>query len=142
MNYITIDDCHAIIQERLLAESIADLTALPDARLDMLENKAIAFAKSYIAGRYDVSEAFSTAIIRNEVLVHVIASLVVFWAVRRNAARKVPEDFVELYNGAIKILDKIESGKQILEGFTPITAPDGTTSSLIWGNNTKDNYFV
>jgi phage gp36-like protein len=143
MIYISTDDCVSIIQDRLLTESIADIATPADGtKLDLLEKNAIDTVISYISGRYDCSEAFSTDIQRDGIIVRVIAQLVVYWAVRRNAARKVPEDFPDIYKEAIRTLENIQAGKQLLSALTPITADDGSTSSLIFGNNTNDNYFI
>lgn len=138
MKYIQKADLVEIIQERLLDDSLQ----LDAAILDGLEAKAIAFATSYIGGTYDAAKIFGDPVMRHPLLVQALAMIVTYRAVRRNAARKVPDDFTDLYKEAVKILTNIQSGAQSLDGLPAITAPDGTTGSLMYGNSTKDNFFI
>lgn len=128
-----------MVQGRLLDESVAEA---PEDLLNGLEKKAIEFAISYIAGRYNTDLIFGDPIMRNALLVQAIAMIVVYRAVRRNAARKVPDDFPDIYTEAIKILSNIQTGAQALPGFPEITGDSGTTGSLMYGSNTNKDYFI
>ena len=145
MRYINKDDIVAIIHERLINESVAMDTAIPLVDNDIIidiESKAIDLVISYISRRYNHVEIFSDTPIRNGVLVQLISSIVVYRAVKRNAARKVPDDYVELYKEAIKTLEKIQAGAMDLIGCPLLINFDGSPVSPLWGNSTNDNNFV
>jgi len=143
MKYINQDDLVSCVQEILLNSSIAGVDGISDtAILDKIEAKTISLVISYIGGRYDTSQIFADTPIRNNVLVDIISQIVVYRAVRRNAARKVPEDLIENYKDALKQLEKIQSGSQYLENLPVITATDGTTASLVFGSNRNSDYFI
>ncbi|WP_165025617.1 phage protein Gp36 family protein [Dysgonomonas sp. ZJ279] len=138
MRYLEKEDIVEVIQERLLDESLQ----LDDNILTGLEEKAIAFATSYISGRYKTSEIFGDPILRHAVLVQAIAMIVVYRAVRRNAARKVPDDYTDIYKEAKEILKNIQSGAQTLDGLPEITSDSGSTAKLMYGNTTNDDFFI
>jgi phage gp36-like protein len=145
MRYINRDDIVSVIQERLMYESVALVTdkELEDNEvLADIEGKVIDLAISYIARRYNHVDIFADTPIRNGVLVHIIASITVYRAVRRNAARKVPEDLAELYSDAIKSLEKIQKGSMDLIDCPLLTKDDGTPISPVYGNNTKNDFFI
>lgn len=143
MKYINKDDLLTYIQEVLLNSSIYGSDGKPDDTiLNDIEEPVIDLVKSYISGRYKVAEIFDGTPIRNGVLVQLISMIVVYRVIRRNAARKVPDDYITLYNDSIKALEKIQTGTMTLDNCPLITAADGTTSSLVYGNNTKDEFFI
>jgi len=146
MKYLEKEDLIAVIQERLMGQSLAtsaDINLDDNTILDNIEGKAIDFAISYISGKYDTEVIFNEATpIRNGVLVQAIACIVVYRSVRRNAARKVPEDYIQLYSDAKKDLEKIQSGAMNLINCPKLTNEDGTSTSPVYGNNTNDNYFI
>ncbi len=139
MKYITKEDLIEIIQGRLLDESVSEL---PNELLDGLEIKAIDFVISYISGRYNTDKIFGDPVMRSGLLVQAIAMIVVYRAVRRNAARKVPDDFADTYTEAIRILSNIQTGSQSLAGMPEITGDSGTTSSLMCGNTTNKDFYI
>jgi hypothetical protein len=61
---------------------------------------------------------------------------------RRNAARKVPADYKDIYEEAISVLTRIQSGIQTLPGMPEVTGDDGSTARLMYGNTTNDNLFI
>ncbi|MDR1456430.1 MAG: DUF1320 domain-containing protein [Tannerella sp.] len=139
MRYITREDLIETIQGRLIDESVSEA---PEEILDGLESKAIDFAISYISGRYNTEVIFGDPILRSGLLVQAIAMIVVYRAVRRNAARKVPDDFPDIYSEAIKILSNIQTGAQSLPGLPEITGETGTPGSLMYGNTTNKDFFI
>jgi len=139
MRYITREDLIEVIQDRLLEESVS---GFPDDLLDGLESKAIDFAISYISGRYNTEKIFGEPVKRCGLLVQAIAMIVVYRAVRRNAARKVPDDFSDIYTEAIQILNNIQKGSQSLPGMPEITGDSGTSGSLMYGNTTNRDFFI
>lgn len=138
MRYIAKEDLVEVIQERLLDDSLQ----LDDSILDGLEEKAIAFAGSYISGTYKADIIFGEPVIRHHLLVQAIAMIVVYRAVRRNAARKVPEDYTDTYKEAVKILSNIQSRAQALDGLPEVTAENGSSGALMYGNTTNPNFFI
>lgn len=138
MRYLQKDDLIEVIQERLLDDSLQ----LDETILDGLEEKAISFAISYISGSYKTDEIFGNPVKRHPLLVQAIAMIVVYRAVRRNAARKVPEDYTDIYKEAVKILSNIQSRAQSLDGFPEVTAEDGSSATLMYGNTTNSNFFI
>ncbi len=139
MRYITREDLIEVIQGRLLDESVSEL---PDELLDGLESKAIDFAISYISGRYDTEKIFGEPVIRAGLLIQAIAMIVAYRAVRRNAARKVPDDFTDVYTEAVSILNNIQKGSQSLPDMPEITGDSGTSGSLMYGNTTNKDYYI
>lgn len=144
MKYLNKEDLISVIQERLLDESVINKDN-DDATLNDIESKAIDFAISYISGRYDTDKIFATPPLRNGVLVQAIAQIVVYRSVRRNAARKVPSDFKDLYDEAVTMLNNIQRGSTQLKGLPTPTNNQGDSASqakLMYGNNTNTNYFI
>lgn len=139
MKYLDREDLIAVVQEHFLDDS----TQFDDNIVDNLEEKAIAFVVSYTVGRYKTDLIFGDSAIKHPILIFVIARLVVYWTLRRNAARKVPEDYSDIYDEAIKILENIQNGIQKLPGLPADTADDGTSSAkLMYGNTTNPNFFI
>lgn len=145
MKYINKEDLISIIQERLMGESAAMPAPAEidnNAIIDDIEEKAIDLAISYIAGKYNHEQIFAAAPIRNGVLVQIIASIVVYRTVRRNAARKVPEDYIQLYNDAIRNLERIQSGAMKLVNCPVLTNEDGSPVSPLWGNTVNNDFYI
>lgn len=139
MKYINKDDLTACIQARLLDECVQGDEAL----LDRLESDAIGLAAGYIAGRYDTAAVFwGDPPLRHGVLVQVVGMIVTYRLVRRNAARKVPEDYSGMYDEALQLLGRVQGGSLVLEGLPQVTAPDGSTAPLMCGNNVNKDYFI
>lgn len=148
MKYINKDDLISVIQERLMTETVALSPEAPlndNTILNDIEEKAIDLVVSYISGKYDHTRIFPEdpeTPIRNGILVQIIASIVVYRSVRRNAARKVPEDHMQLYSDALKQLEKIQSGSMKLVNCPLLSNDDGSPVSPVYGNNTNDNFFI
>jgi phage gp36-like protein len=146
MKYVNKEDLISIIQERLMGESVALAAGInldDNTILDDIEEKAIDLAIAYISGTYDFELIFNGVTpIRNGVLVQAIASIVVYRAVRRNASRKVPEDYIQLYNDAKKDLERIQTGALNLVNCPKLTTDEGTSTNPLYGNNTNDNFFI
>lgn len=138
MQYINKYDLTVCIQNNLLEDN----TQANDTILDNIETETIALAAGYLAGRYDTTRMFATPPVRNGVLVQIISAITVYRVVRRNAARKVPEDYHNLYTDAIRLLERIQAGSLALEGCPAITAPDGSTGKLMYGNTTNPDFFI
>ncbi len=141
MKYITKEDIEDVIQDRLFAESVVN-AAGDESIMNNIESKTIDFVISYISTKYDTAKIFATPPIRNSIIIQIIAQIVAYRAVRRNAARKVPEDYIEVYRDAVKTLERIQSGAMKLENVPVKTSEQGNTSSLMYGNNRNADYFI
>ena len=137
MIYITQDDLTGMIQNQMLVSSIENSTTM----LDGIEALVIDEVKAYLTNSYKVDDIFKTgALIRNGLLVRIMSMLIVYRAVRRNAARKVPDDIADMETEAYKLLSDIAAGKLTLTGCPPITNEDGT-AKVLYGNSRKaENY--
>lgn len=141
MKYITREDIEDVIQDRLFAESVVNVANNQDIMIS-IESKAIDLVISYISTKYDTSKIFGDIPIRNGILIQILSQIVAYRAVRRNSARKVPEDYVEVYKDAIKMLERIQSGAIRLENVPAKTSEQGNTSKLMYGNNRNSDYFI
>ena len=141
MKYIQDSDLTSVIQKRFLDDSTANIAG-DNSILDNLELKAIDYVISYISGRYKTDIIFDEASpLRTGVLLQIIAQIVVYRAVKRNAARKVPEDYVTLMSDSTKQLERIQSGAMALPGLPLVTSSDGTRP-LMYGNNKNLDFFI
>lgn len=137
MKYITQQDVYAVIQEPMIQSSIEKQEDI----LDTLEAGSIDEVCSYIGGRYRCDEIFGEPPMVNGMLRRIITCMVVYRAVRRNAARKVPEDYAEMYAWAYDVLARIRDGQMPLNGLPEVTNPDTGKPLTFWGSNRKDEYF-
>ena len=141
MRYITREDLIDVIQERQLDDSVQ----LDGAIIDNIEEKAIAFVISYISGRYITDQIFNEDTpLRHPILTQVISMIVTYRIIRRNAARKVPDDYKQVYDEAITILENIQDGSQKLKPLpeVPTTDDNGNPVNLMWGNTTNKDFFI
>lgn len=110
--------------------------------LTHLEAQNIAIIKSKLKGRYDTNAVFAaTGEQRHWLIVRILTKLVVYDYIRRNAARKVPDDYVAEWKWAMKTLDQIKSGAEKPDGLPVHTGADGSVGPIMHSNTTdKDNY--
>jgi len=141
MAYIFFEstDFEPHIQSRLLdANSAGNLAAI----MEPLEEQNIAFIGAKLGGRYNMTAVFNeVSPDRNQVILKILIIICLYELIRRNAARKVPSDFREDYNWAMKELDKLQSG-QSYAGLPPAIDENGDVDlKPIYGNNSNsDNY--
>lgn len=140
MNYLTQDDLKTHSFERFINESSKDFAQ----SISNVENENIGIIKSYLAALYDTETIFdNTQPIRNPVLVRILSKLVLYDIIRRNAARKVPDDYVEAYKAAMETLEKIAYGKLVLADLPPAVDDDGNTKKYLnFGNNSNENFYI
>lgn len=126
--------------ERFIDESSQDQATI----LDTVELENIMLIKTYLGSRYDVMAIFDTTDpIPNELLKRLLAKMVLYDIIRRNAARKVPSDYKEDYENALKTLKDIAQGKLPLDGLPVAVNPNGDPiSHSMWGNNTNEKYYI
>lgn len=138
MKYINIDDIMSAIQENMILASIEKQLDI----LDMLESQVIDEVKSYIGGRFDVEKIFADAQLKNGMLVRIIICITVYRAVRRNAARKVPENYEEMNTWAYDALTRIRDGIMPLPGLPEVIDSETDELSLYWVDKRKNEYYL
>lgn len=138
MVYITEQDIISNIQETMLQSSIEKN---PDI-LDTLESQVIDEVKSYIGARYDTSKVFGTPVVANGMLSRIIVCLVTYRAIRRNAARKVPDDYTEMKDWAYEVLENIRDGIMPLPDVPQAVDPETGEKLSLFGSNRKPEYFL
>ncbi len=63
--------------------------------------------------------------------------------IRRNAARKVPTDYVKEWEWAMKMLEKIKAGKEVPDGLPTLNDEDGKKIGRVTsGNNRNDDFYI
>ena len=138
MIYIKQEDIKANIQETMLQASIEKDSGI----LDTLEAQTIDEVKSYIGARYDTYKIFGNPPIINGMLVRIIVSLVTYRAIRRNAARKVPDDYTEMRDWAYGVLENIRDGIMPLPDIPQAVDPETGEKLSLFGSNRKPEYFL
>lgn len=138
MVYISKEDITANIQETMLQTSIDKDSNI----LDTLERQVIDEVKSYIGTRYDTSKIFGFPAVINGMLSRIIVCLVTYRAIRRNAARKVPDDYVEMKDWAYEVLGNIRDGIMPLPDVPLATDPETGEKLSLFGSNRKPEYFL
>lgn len=142
MNYLNEND----INSRLL-HSLSKERDHEDREqiLSDIEQQNIALLKSKLKGRYDTDAIFSaSAANRHWLIIKILTLLVVYDYVRRNAARKVPDDYRKDWEWAMKYVEKLKSGHETAEGLPPAKSPGQTANgkSPIYGNNTNNDLMI
>lgn len=140
MIYIDKDYLISHAQERFIDESSQN----DDTILNKIELAQIAVIKTYLGTRYNVNTIFDEdSPIENEVLKEILAKLVLYKLIRRNAARKVPNDYKEQYDEAMKTLKEIATGIIRLDGVPSAVDASGTiVSNSISGNLSNPNFYI
>jgi phage gp36-like protein len=140
MIYINKDFLTNYMHERLINESCQKDTSI----LDDLELTQISIIQNYIGTRYNIALIFApTNPLENAVIKEIVAKLLLYALVRRNAARKVPEDYKEQYTEAMKTLKDIATGVIVLSNLPPaVTATGAIVSNSISGNLSNKNFYI
>lgn len=140
MNYLLKEDLITHAFERLIDESSKDF----EDSLKNIESENIGIIKSYLGAHYDVDAIFDEEEpIRNPLLVRILSKMVLYDVIRRNAARKVPSDYVEEYEKAMETLEKIAFGKLTIKELPPAIDDDGKIiSNTLFGNNRNKNFYI
>ena len=133
LSFLNDDDLKTGMFNSILQDSINDFAAAGE----NIEKNNIALIKSKIATRYDTDAIFAaTGSNRNRNIVKVLTILVLYDLIRRNAARKVPDDFREDWNWAMKWLNDVRDGKESPQDLPVIDTTTGTSlSTVLYGNN-------
>lgn len=140
MIYINKDYLISQAQERFIDESSENDSEI----IDLIELSQIAIIKTYIGTRYNVTLLFDeTNPVENEVLKEILVKLVLYKLIRRNATRKVPTDYKEQYDEAMKTLKEIAIGIIKLDGVPSAVDTSGAVvSNSISGNLSNKNFYI
>lgn len=140
MRYITIEDIATLIHNQLVMQSVENDKTL----MDSIEDLVISEVCAYLTGRYDTDRIFADPPVRTGLLVRVISCITVCRAVRRNAARKVPDTFYEYEDWAIDMLERLRDGKMQLPPDVPVVKnEDGSDASpMIYGHSRNGGWFL
>ena len=137
MRYLKKDNLIALAYERFIDESTGDFQDT----IDLIELQNIEIIKGYIGSLYDVELIFhETEPIHHGMIIRILSQLVMYDIIRRNAARKVPEDYKEQYEKAMALLEKIAFGK-----FEIKDLPKPSTEERdheLWGNISNPNFYI
>ncbi len=138
--FLTSADLQSHIIDQFLSErSQEPLTEI----LESLEVQNIALIKTKLKGRYDIDAIFAAAgAERHYLIIKILVKLVLYDFIRRNAARKVPTDYVTEWEWAMKLLEQIKAGKETPDGLPIFVNEDGTTGRIIYGNNKNTDFYI
>lgn len=138
--FLAAADFEPHIQSKLLtANSESPIATI----MEPIEKQNIAFIRSKLSGRYDMDPVFIEAgDDRNQVILKILLRMCLYDFIRRNAARKVPDDYREDYNWAIKELEKLQGGYSYagLPGY--VDGDGGAILKPIWANTTNDDNYI
>jgi len=137
--FLAAEDFEPHIQSKLLTANSENPIATI---MEPIEKQNIAFIRSKLSGRYDMDPVFiETGDDRNQVILKILLRMCLYDFIRRNAARKVPDDYREDYNWAIKELEKLQGGFSYAD-LPPYKDGEGEEiAKPIWANTTNnDNY--
>lgn len=152
MIYLTDNDLTADSYQRFITESSGDGQTQQNV-VDDCEERAISVATTYLSNRYDTETIFgqpastdppAPAIppIRNELVAEIITKITLYKLFRRNAARKVSTDIKEDYDWAMAMLEKIQTGRTILN-LPPALDESGKPKSYsVWGNISNRDFYI
>ena len=79
---------------------------------------------------------------RHYLIIKILVKLVLYDFIRRNASRKVPDDFVKDWEWANKLLESIKAGTEIPDGLPAFVNADGSTGRIISGNNKNEDFYI
>ena len=135
----------ADLQSHIIDQFLTERNAEPQtAILEDLELQNIAIIKTKLKGRFDVDAIFNaTGSERHYLIIRILVKLVLYDFIRRNAARKVPTDYVKEWEWAMATLEKIKAGKEVPDGLPVPSDENGeTVNRVIYGNNKNTDYYL
>lgn len=139
MQFLTLDDIKTLMFSVFITESQNEFGDV----LDKIEEKKIAIVRSKIGVRYDCDVIFAkTGNERSKLIIDALAHLVVYDLVRRNSARKVPEDFRLDWEYWNKWMDAVRDGREAPPELPAIDLSTGNNISTVYfGNNSNRDFY-
>lgn len=105
-----------------------------------IEKQAIALVKSKLRRRYDVAIIFSDAPYEGrDLILWAVSGIVAYRLIRRNAARKVPSDFVKEYDEIKEWLNSVRDDNENPD-LPVIDSPE--LKEALWGNSTNEDLYL
>lgn len=93
--------------------------------------------------RYDVDEVFNPSDpIRDEFLASIMAVITCYKILTRNKARKINTDLKDRYKWALEQLEKIQTGKVLLNLPPKLDEAGESTVPTLYGNNTNTDFYI
>ena len=141
LQFLTTSDLNSQIFNQFLTERSDEDN---DAILESIEAQNIELIRSKLKGRYDVDAIFeATGTDRHYLIIMLLIKLTLYQFIRRNAARKVPEDYVKEWEWAMKMLEAIKAGKEVPDGLPlPVDENGDQVGRIIWSNTKNDDYYI
>jgi phage gp36-like protein len=139
MAFITKTD----LDQDIYSEILSGVTRANDAKIINACNEAQAEINGYVCARYDSTDLFSkTGDNRNKTILAIARTIVIYKL--HKVCNTMPELIRLEYEDTMKLLDKIQSGRFILEGSKLAGQTENeipTTQISRAGNNKRENYF-
>ena len=135
----------ADLQSQIIEQFLTERSAEPQTTiLEALELQNIAIIKTKLKGRFDIDAIFEAKNAdRHYLIIRILIKLVLYDFIRRNAARKVPADYVKEWEWAMKLLEKIKAGKEVPDGLPLLKDTEGkVVPRVIYGNNRNKNFYI
>ncbi|MEH6406662.1 MAG: phage protein Gp36 family protein [Leeuwenhoekiella sp.] len=106
----------------------------------IIEKQAIAYVKSKLRKRYDIDTIFSPAVYEGrDLITWAISGIVAYRLIRRNAARKVPSDFVKDYDEVKEWLNAVRDGNDNPD--LPVLE-EVQEKQVLWGNSKNEDLYL
>lgn len=139
MSFITKTD----LDQDIYNEILSGITRANDTKVSTACAEAQAEINGYLCARYDSTDLFSkTAEARNKTILAIARTIVIYKL--HKVCNSMPELIRIEYEDTIKLLDKIQSGKFILEGAKLVgqTETEIPTTQISRSGNTKRNNYM
>lgn len=126
------------LQSQMFEAYIDDDNAEDIDALERIEGQTIASFKTKLRQRYDVDLVFSqVAAARDQEVVKHLAAIVCYYMIRRNAARKIPIDYVKEFEIAQKWLKDVREGIEV-----PNLPRIEIRQELLWGTSRNEDWLI
>lgn len=134
--FITKDDLETRVFEDYIDESEQEDIEATEA----IEKQAIAMVKSKLRKRFDLAIIFSNAEYEGrDLIIWALSGIICYRLVKRNAARKVPSDFVKDYEEVKNWLDAVRDGNED-PGLPELVEPE--QKQVLWGNSKNEDLYL
>lgn len=126
------------LESQMFEAYIDDDNAEDIEALERIEGQTIATFKTKLRQRYDVDAVFSAeGELRDKEVVKHLAAIVCYYMIRRNAARKVPSDYVKEFERAEKWLKDVREGIEV-----PDLPKIEIRQELLWGSSRNEDWLI
>jgi hypothetical protein len=126
------------LQSQMFEAYIDDDNAEDIEALERIEGQTIATFKTKLRQRYDVDAVF-TAVgeLRDQEVVKHLSAIVCYYMLRRNAARKIPSDYLKEFEIAQKWLKDVREGIEV-----PNLPKIEIRQELQWGSSRNEDWLI